>query len=363
MLYRSMAPPMDPSAYSLTLANRPPTPMATPYVLPSLTRISALDTTPFTVSALPRDAWATGDYVACVVDQAPTGHNELELATGRMRPVMKGQRFIGALGERRATLSGTGDWRLADADGRMHLLTSAGLMGKLSSKAPFMPDFLEVAYAGHVHLGGAKATMAHGIPDVPHARFQIPTVLVTGTSMSMGKTTVAKTIVHRLKRRGHRVLGAKLTGAGRYRDVQTMSDAGADVIFDFVDAGLPSTVCPPDVYTKHLRTLLSRMATEPADVAVIEIGASPLEAYNGMPAIKAIHDAVCCVALVASDPYAARGILETADMHPDFVCGPATNTDAGRNLIEQLTGLRSLNVVDEATTEALDELLEENLTR
>lgn len=335
--------------------------MASAHLLPSLTRISALDTTPFTVAALPRDAWATGDYVACVVDQPPASHNELELSTGRMRPVMKGQRFVGALGERCATLSATGNWRLADADGRMHLLTSAGLMGKISSKAPFLPDFLDVAYEGHVHVEGAKATMAQCLPDVSHTPFQIPTVLVTGTSMSMGKTTVAKTIVHRLKRLGYRVLGAKLTGAGRYRDVQAMSDAGADVIYDFVDAGLPSTVCPPDVYTQHLRTLLPRMATEPVDVAVIEIGASPLEAYNGMTAIGAIDDAVRCVALVASDPYAVHGILEAADLNPDFVCGPATNTDAGRNLIDHLTGLRSLNVVEEAATEALDQLLDEKL--
>ena len=335
--------------------------MDSSYLLPSLTRISTLNTTPFTVSALPRDAWATGDYVACMVDQPPTGYDELELPTGRMRPVMQGHRFIGALGERRATLSGTGDWRLAGEDGHMHLLTSAGLIGKLSSKAPFLPDFLEVTYEGHVHVNDTKTTMAQCMPDIPHTPFQIPTVLVTGTSMSTGKTTVAKTIIHRLKCLGNRVLGAKLTGAGRYRDVQAMSDAGADVIFDFVDAGLPSTVCPPDVYTQHLRTLLARMATETADVAVIEIGASPLEAYNGMTAIGAIDDAVCCVALVASDPYAARGILETADLSPDFVCGPATNTDAGRSLIGQLTELRSLNVVDEATTEALDQLLEEKL--
>ncbi|MGM0705485.1 MAG: hypothetical protein ACQETP_06160 [Bacteroidota bacterium] len=335
--------------------------MASPHLLPSLTRISSLDTTPFTVSALPRGAWATGDYVACLVDHPPTGYDELELSTGRMRPLMKGQRFIGALGERRATLSGTGDWRLTGTDGRMHLLTSAGLMGTCSSKAPFLPDFLDVVYEGHVHVNGTKATMAQCIPDVSHTPFQIPTVLVTGTSMSMGKTTVAKTIIHRLKRLGARVLGAKLTGAGRYRDVQAMSDAGADVIFDFVDAGLPSTVCPPDVYRKHLRTLLPRMATETIDVAVIEIGASPLEAYNGMTAIGAIHNAVRCVALVASDPYAARGMMETADLNPDFVCGPATNTDAGRSLIDQLTGLRSLNVVDEATTETLDQLLDEKL--
>ncbi len=333
--------------------------MATDYLLPSLTRISTLADAEFTVVARPREVWATGDYVAFVVDEPPTGHDQLELPTGRMRPVMEGQRFVGALGERRATLSGTGDWRLTGEDGRMHLLTSAGLMGKLSSRAPFLPDFLEVVYEGHVHLGGRKATMTQFVPDAPSAAFAIPTLLVTGTSMAAGKTSVAKAIIRRLKHGGKRVLGAKLTGAGRYRDVQSMGDAGADLIFDFVDAGLPSTVCSEDTYAAQLRKLLSRMASVEADVAVIEIGASPLESYNGMHAISAIADAVRCVALVATDPYAARGALDTIALSPDFVCGPATNTDAGRSLIDELTGLPSLNVVDSDTNEALDELLAE----
>ena len=56
------------------------------------------------------------------------------------------------------------------------------------------------------------------------------------------------------------MVGAKLTGAGRYRDILAMQDAGADHIFDFVDAGLPSTVVPESEYRPALRNLLSRMA-------------------------------------------------------------------------------------------------------
>ena len=65
-----------------------------------------------------------------------------------------------------------------------------------------------------------------------------------------------------------------------------MGDAGADAIFDFVDAGLPSTVCPTDVYRQAVRQLLSRMASTDVDVAVIEVGASPLEPYNGDVAVE-----------------------------------------------------------------------------
>ena len=48
------------------------------------------------------------------------------------------------------------------------------------------------------------------------------------------------------------VIGTKLTGAGRYRDILAMQDAGADYIFDFVDAGLPSTVVSEREYRRAL---------------------------------------------------------------------------------------------------------------
>ena len=44
-----------------------------------------------------------------------------------------------------------------------------------------------------------------------------------------GKTTVAKVIIRHLRHAGLRVAGTKLTGAGRYRDVLSMSDAGAEL--------------------------------------------------------------------------------------------------------------------------------------
>ena len=67
----------------------------------------------------------------------------------------------------------------------------------------------------------------------------MPVVLLIGTSMSAGKTTTGRIIVHELKRAGLRVAGAKFTGAGRYRDVLAFGDAGADTIIDFVDAACP----------------------------------------------------------------------------------------------------------------------------
>ena len=331
------------------------------YLLPSITRIAPLADQSFSVQTLPKEQWETGDYAAFTVNERPTGYNEIELPTGRMVELVRGDRFIGAFGVREATREGTGTWRAAEPKGRMHALTSAGLMGQLTSKSPYRPAFLSVEYQGHVMINGEKATMRRFVQSIPDRPFQTPTVLVTGTSMSAGKTTVAKIIIRRLKRMGHRVLGAKLTGAGRYRDIQGMGDAGADWIYDFVDVGLPSTVCPENKYRSRVSELLSMMAGEAADVAVVEIGSSPLEPYNGEPAIESVSHVVECMTLAATDPYAVRGVMDALDMKPDFACGPATNTEAGRRLTRELCNVPVLNVVDPANRADLDAILDEVL--
>ena len=58
------------------------------------------------------------------------------------------------------------------------------------------------------------------------------------------------------------VVGVKFTGAGRRRDTLAMRDAGAEKIFDFVDVGLPSTVCPPEEYRELLGSLLGLIQAE-----------------------------------------------------------------------------------------------------
>ena len=49
--------------------------------------------------------------------------------------------------------------------------------------------------------------------DVSEREFELPVVLLVGTSMSAGKTTSAKVIVRLLREAGLVVIGTKLTGA------------------------------------------------------------------------------------------------------------------------------------------------------
>ena len=179
--------------------------------------------------------------------------------------------------------------------------------------------------------------------------------------MSAGKTTTAITVIRRLRRRGLRVAGAKVTGVARYREILAMADAGADPVADFVDAGLPSTICAPEEYEEALSTMLSRLQVGEPDVVVVEAGASPLEPYNVDLAVARLGDHVRFTILCASDPYAVVGVASAFGVRPDLVAGRATSTIAAIELCRRLAGAECLNLLDPDTHAELDSMLAEKL--
>jgi len=50
--------------------------------------------------------------------------------------------------------------------------------------------------------------------------------------------------------------------------------------------------------------------------------------------------------LCGSDPYAVLGVSSAFKRKPDLVAGGATNTSAGIELTEKLTGIKALNLLD-----------------
>ena len=313
------------------------------YFFSSLTRISNLAEEPFGVEPWRSDDWATGDYVVGEVIGRLGEYSRVELRSGRMIEVVEGDLVVGAWGSRRATLEAVGDWTDIGPDRMFNALTAAGLFGRVTSLAPLMPPLMRLRYVGHVVRGGRKMTMSNFIPPIPDVAYTAPTVLVIGTSMSAGKTTTAKRIIRHLKELDLRIVGTKLTGAGRYRDVLAMWDSGADDIYDFVDVGLPSTIVEPEEYRMRLRDLLSLVAARNPDVVVAEAGASPLEPYNGEVVLDELGDHVRCTVLCASDPYAVSGVIAGFGYEPDVVAGIAANTTASVELVRRLTGHRGFS--------------------
>ena len=327
----------------------------------SVTRIANLREQDYDVEILPRDAWADTDFVIGRVMGAPSELYRVELASGRLIDVMDGDEVVGALGRRTATLEAVGDWRDMHEDGVMHALTGAGLLGRATSKAPMLPPMMALQYEGHLLRDGRKLMMGDFVQAVEERTFDIPTILLVGTSMSAGKTTAGRVIIHSLQNAGLRVCGAKFTGAGRYRDILSFKDAGASAIVDFVDAGLPSTLVEPERFRQAMRYMLSRVQATDAQVLVAEAGASPLEPYNGDVVVEMIAPHLRCTVLAASDPYAVVGVREAFALDPDLVSGQAANTDAAVKLVHKLTGVPALNLLRASHKPALMKILRERL--
>ena len=208
---------------------------------------------------------------------------------------------------------------------------------------------------------GKKLGMTDFVPSVRVREYGCPTILIIGTSMSAGKTGAAKVIIRQLDELGLKVVGCKLSGAGRNRDILVMADAGAVAVYDFVDVGMPSSVVPEDEYRDALRKLLTMVSSERPDVVVAEAGASPLEPYNGAVVVDEIGDQRRCTVLCASDPYAVVGVVQSFDIKPEIVSGIATNTSAGIELIRKLTGLEALNLIDRSSHAWLRRILVKTL--
>jgi hypothetical protein len=326
----------------------------------SLTRISDLQSRGFAQKRLPQAAWAGGDYVIGKVTGIQTSLYQIELPSGRIVQVMPGDHVVGAFGNRAATLEGVGSWSEI-ANYKMHALTSAGLFGAFTSISQFLPRSMSLDYLGHATRGGRKINMADFAISSEATTFDTPTVLLVGTSMSAGKTTTGRLIVHELASLGLKVIGAKLTGAGRYRDILSFKDAGASAVLDFVDAGMPSTVVPEGDFLAAIRPLLHHISNCRPDFLVAEAGASPLEPYNGAAAIDELGDNIRCTVLCASDPYAVVGVQQAFGLKPDLVAGPATNTSAAIDLVGKLTGVQGADVFDPDSLPAIRRMLQRTL--
>lgn len=98
------------------------------------------------------------------------------------------------------------------------------------------------------------------------------TVVVLGSSMNAGKTTVVANIVRGLSRAGLTVAAGKATGTGAWGDPGLFTDSGAAKVLDFTDFGYGSTFRLDLEETGHLvRSVRDELAADAPDVVVVEI--------------------------------------------------------------------------------------------
>jgi len=286
-------------------------------------------------------------------------YNTLELTSGRMAKVGKGDVVVGALGHRKALFGYSGHIPQSVKPGDIiQMLNIGGVLGICDSVNPDKGkpfDCRVIGVALHFpYLGeriGVPARVGKSKLDYD-AKLEtrgVPVVALAGTCMEAGKTAAACAIVSRMRHRGLVVDAFKATGVSLRRDILAMEDAGARRSMIFTDLGICTTtrINGPAL----TRTMLTELSTGKPDVIVFELGDGILGTY-GVDAILECTDvraALTGVVLSANDPVAAWGgvklLRERFGIEPCVVTGPSTDNSVGVDIIQNQLGVPAFNAL------------------
>jgi hypothetical protein len=286
-------------------------------------------------------------------------YNTLELTSGRMAKVGKGDVVVGALGHRKALFGYSGHVPESVKPGDIiQMLNIGGVLGICDSVNPDKGkpfDCRVLGVALHFpYLGeriGVPARVGKSKLDF-NAKLDtrgVPVVALAGTCMEAGKTAAACAIVSRMRHRGLTVDAFKATGVSLRRDILAMEDAGARRSMIFTDLGVVSTTRANG--PALTRTMLTELAAGKPDCIVFELGDGILGTYGVDSILECpdIRQALTGVVLSANDPVAAWGgvklLRERFGVEPCVVTGPATDNSVGVDIIVNQLGVSAFNAM------------------
>jgi len=290
-----------------------------------------------------------GDVLLARVDQLGH-HTRLELTTSRRAEMFEGDEIALVFGNRYAPDQYEGV--VPDRLGPCRLVAAGGVAARLLSSHKRMKQATRITPLG---LLADK----EGIPlNLSMFRLQQAAVIdpgplvlaVAGTSMNSGKTTACTSLVKGFVRRGLQVAAAKITGTGAGADYRSLVDAGADPVFDFVDAGYVSTyrVDHRDLLDIVL-TLGGHLTAANPDVIVIEVADGLLQRETArLFVIPEFTDWVDGVVFAANDSLGAQaGVswLAARQLPVIAITGVLTSSPLAIREAEAVTGLPVYNTV------------------
>ena len=252
-----------------------------------------------------------GDVVVVRVDSVGY-HAAIVTRDNRKLRIYPGDLLVGLLGNRYAT-----DAYEAEVEGleRLSLLTAGGMVGTVRSSHKDMPKPTSVSFVGYaVDAYGGRLNLKERLfrPAATAADPGGPLLVVVGTGMNSGKTTVVSQILHGLGRQGVRAAAAKITGSVSNRDTDEMRAADAISVLDFSDYGFPSTyLADPKELALLRRTILADGERARPQLTVVEIADGVLERETALilrdPAFRRL---VAGVVLTADSSLAALAGVE-----------------------------------------------------
>lgn len=300
-----------------------------------------------------------GVVVAVEVLTNKSTYNTLELTSGRMAKVGKGDIVVGALGHRKALFGYSGHIPPSVQPGDIiQMLNIGGVLGVCDSVNPdkgkpfdcrVIGGVLDFPYLGERIGVPARVGLKRLDFDAKLDTRGVPVVALAGTCMEAGKTAAACAIISRMRHRGLVIDAFKATGVSLRRDILAMEDAGARNSMIFTDLGIVTTtkVNGPAL----TRTMLTQLSAGKPDAIVFELGDGILGTY-GVDAILECPDiraALTGVILSANDPVAAWGgvklLRERFGIEPCVVTGPSTDNQVGVEIITSQLGVSAFNAI------------------
>jgi hypothetical protein len=286
-------------------------------------------------------------------------YNTLELTSGRMAKVVKGDIVVGALGPRRALFGYSGHVpKSVKAGDIIQMLNIGGVLGVCDSANPDKGTPFDCKVLGVVlqfpilgeRIGvPARVGRAKLDYDVKLETNGVPVVALAGTCMEAGKTAAAAAIVSRMRHRGLVVDAFKATGVSLRRDILAFEDSGARNTMIFTDLGVVTTTAKSG--PALTRTMLTELAARKPDAIVFELGDGLIGTY-GVAAILECEDvrkAMTAVVLSANDPVAAWGgvkiLREQYGIEPAAVTGPSTDNSVGVDIIQEQMKVKAFNAI------------------
>lgn len=306
------------------------------------------------VSFVPAVNAIEGEAVLVQAIDVQKKYGELELVCGRLSKIREGDLIAGTLGERKALegIVGVIPANIKKGD-ILHILNLGGVIGKaVSWNKDKVAHPLQVKVLGSPVMDGKTVNIHHfSLPPQIKLNGNLPPIVViAGTSMGVGKTTVATELVHLLAHQKLKVGAAKLTGVATQRDILAMKDAGASQTLTFHDVGLTSTLNSHDGVVPAARTIINSLG-KTCDILVIELGDGIIGWYGVEKLLKddEFIKAVSFTVVCAHDLMGAVGsleILKKYGLQVEYFAGPVANNTAGTDYLEQILKVPSADVRD-----------------
>jgi hypothetical protein len=278
-------------------------------------------------------------------------YDQLELSTGRMAKISKGDVIAGVLGERRALqgFAGVVPGKIKRGD-VLHILNLGGIVGKAVSFSRDYGQPLKVEILGMAVKDGKVLNIRDSArKTAAHIDKSVPIVAVSGSSMNSGKTQVISKIIQELTWKGKRVCAAKVSGISALKDTLNMMDHGAVDALSFLDFGYPTTV-NVDVVASIAKGAINELTIHDPDAVTLELGDGLLGDYGVMEFYRDrdIKNYITCSIVCATDPVGAWGmkaLMMESGIPVHLVSGPVTDNIVGVEFVRERLKLTGINAM------------------